>query len=102
MRGMERRAALYSFRRLAASRASAEARSPPGAPSRRLQPRAALLLGPVGFRQSALSQPAPGGRPVRPPSGAPRLPILRLRDAAAGAASPLRYQDASRQRPQMS
>jgi hypothetical protein len=37
--------------------------------------RAALLLGPVGFRRSALSQPAPGGRLLKPPSGAPELPV---------------------------
>jgi hypothetical protein len=58
-------------------------------PARRhgvLQPRAALLLGPVGFRRSALSQPAPGGRLVRPPSGAPRLPRTCLRGTPAGAA----------------
>src|SRR5690606_11723081 len=61
--------------------------APSGAPSRRFQPRAALLLGRVDFRPFALFQPAPGGRPVRPPGGAPRLPVLRVRNAAAGAAS---------------
>jgi hypothetical protein len=63
-----------------------ESAAPSGAPCRRLKPRAALLLGPVGFRRSALSQPAPGGRLVRPPSGAPRLPRACLRGTPAGAA----------------
>src|SRR5690606_25984965 len=60
MRGMERREALFCFLHARCVGALCEARSPLSAPSRRLKLRAALLLGPVGFRRSALSQPAPG------------------------------------------
>jgi hypothetical protein len=85
------RGALFSFHaceaRCAYCSFQNKSRSPLSAPSRRLKPRAALLLGPLGFRPVALSQPAPGGRPVRPTSGAPRLPVPCLRGTAAGAAS---------------
>jgi hypothetical protein len=85
------RGALFAFHACEAWCASCsfrnKSRSPLSAPSRRLKPRAALLLGPLGFRPVALSQPAPGGRPVRPTSGAPRLPVPCLRGTAAGAAS---------------
>jgi hypothetical protein len=54
--GMERRSAQHLVRWRPGKDAA-----PPSAPSRRLKPRAALLLGPVGSRLSALSQPL-GGR----------------------------------------
>jgi hypothetical protein len=77
---MERRPAQH---RLALT-SSAEDAAPFGAPSRRLQSRAALLLGPVGFRRVPfLSQLLAGGHSAA--GGAPGLPGARLRTARAGA-----------------